>query len=172
MPWGINRAASQTGTWPPLCMLDRRSCGCELWKNERSWPWKVQRQSFLHCRPPLLFSLSSLPARQAHLTFTQFPPFPLPASPICPHISYQSLQKISLSFFSLFSACVFLAAGDLQVNWSTALEAKNLTRKALSFPLLTATMWGVYHGNTNRMTSEKIMLKGSGYSLSCWFSGV
>lgn len=28
MPQGINRPASQTGTWPPLCMLDRRRGGC------------------------------------------------------------------------------------------------------------------------------------------------
>lgn len=32
MPRGINRQASQTGTWPPFCMLDRRSCVCELWE--------------------------------------------------------------------------------------------------------------------------------------------
>lgn len=83
MPRGINRPVSQTGTRPPLCMLDRRCCGClETRANLLQWLdmemkgadlEKFKGRVSLTVDPHLCFSLSSLPACQPllifHLTF-------------------------------------------------------------------------------------------------------
>lgn len=131
------------------------------YRDERSWPWKVQRQ-FPPLSTPTSFS-SSLPARQPLLPFPNF----LYSFSMLPLflIFHTSPYLKCICLFILFYSYSLLVSCLLQVSssstGSTALKAKNLTRQALSFTAYYC-MWGVYHVNTSGMTSEKIMLKGSG----------
>lgn len=74
------------GVWKPC-----KPTAVARYRDERSWPWKVQRQSFpLRQPPPLFFHLLSLPVNLS-LSFTPFSPFLLHASPLCHHLLNQSL---------------------------------------------------------------------------------
>lgn len=139
MPRGINRPASQTGTRPPLCMLDRRSCGClESRANLLQWLGtemkgadleKFKGRVSLTVDPHLCFSLSSLPAWQPllifHLTFT----IASSSSPLFVSIFH---TRPHLNFI-LPSASVSVSQVSSRSTGSTTLGAKNLTRQALSF---------------------------------------
>lgn len=110
----------------------------DRYRDKRSWPWKVQRQSFPLCRPPPLFRsifspclstptsfslhLFSLPVNLS-LSFTHIFPFLLLASPVRFHLSYSpSFTQKYLYYLFLFSAVVSVTH-SLQVR-SRSTEAQ------------------------------------------------
>lgn len=188
MPRGINRPASQTGTWPPLCMLDRRSCGClepkptaVVWhRDERSWPWKVQRQSF-SVNPHLVFLFSFLHLLSLPVNLSLSSPDVLHSvsmPPFFPSVFHTSPDWAFILFIPILccciSVCVLLsAAGQLQVNWLKETGGQKSTAQSEDRPFAshTASMWGVYYVNTTGMTSKKAMLNAPSDSLGfgrCW----